>query len=212
MTDTASTPTHWTLATLLLAGRSLSDGPPWEPDFERRLVRQERILWFLLSPEERERDQQALQDLWFLPDAERVLPPDPIWPALAPTPAGGWPDPVPISRRAFGPFAGKGYLPAQAEGQWSKWLWERGFRTVAEAPGGNVWIEVPQSRSLLSESDRLVRVLGNAFGPETLDAIAIRGVYDPMEGSARIELSVLDVAKAQGWLSVAREPREETRG
>ena len=194
---------HHDLALKLLVGRSLPHGLPWSVDEDKELIIEERLLWARMSPEEQEAEQASLSALWGKRGATRTVSVSHSW--------GPWttklPPTVSVPDAAFG-LPTMGYVP------WSKgpytqcpdnlmpvmqWLWLRGYQVVdsslSEGSHGNT-IVIPLHRGM-HEADRLMGLIAGLKGmdgkigtqQDSSGKVTIRSVYDPVAGTATIELA-----------------------
>ena len=185
---------HRQLATLLLAGRSLSSGPPWDADTDRDLVVRERVAWTALSEDEQGAEQRFLEGLWS--GKGMRLASDPSWVTLAPVPEGGWPAYIDVPKSAFGlprhGFRPHGRSPGPGMPPVASWLFKRGFLVIAAPPGAALVLEIPAHR-VVQEADRLAQMLAQKGLVVSTpwnrgDAVTIRAAYDPISGRAVLEV------------------------
>lgn len=151
---------HHDLAAMLLVGRSLPQGIPWTLVEDQQFIDRERALWELLSPNEKQWEQQFLAELWQFPIERRLLPINPEW--------GEWasalPEKINILPEAFG-MPHKAYRPdpkgPYGEGKWASWLWKMGFQVVHQ-DHHEFTLVIPATR-VLQEADRLTTLLQRDF-------------------------------------------------
>lgn len=182
---------HHDLSLMLLVGRSLSTGLPWDVDRDRALIARERVLWAAMTDTDRAREQAFLVDLWRGRGARRQVSVNRAW--------GSWTEglsgDIVIPDAAFG-LPRDTFRPVAviAEGPpIVTWMWSRGFRVVNVA-AGVVTLAIPTSR-LVAEADRLLILLTSAFGHSDQigphggsQPITLRSCYDPVTGMSVLEV------------------------
>lgn len=186
---------------MLLVGRSLPTGVPWDLDEDRRLVARERALWAALTPEEQTSEQSYLVALWKADPEYRSVECNPQW--------GAWvgdlqtfrilDEAFGLPRHSFRPDP-KG-PPEDVHPSLREivdWLWTRGFQVIDFSPAHtmsdnpSLTISIPSNR-LIPESDRLLGFLGRKniqVEPFVRGArqVQMQVTYDPVSGRALIEL------------------------
>lgn len=186
---------HHNLAMMILIGRSLPNGIPWTAEEDKTLIAKERLLWARMTPEEQAESQAQLAAFWDKRGAVRYLTVDSAW--------GKWavklPSQVLIPDSAFG-MPSSGFRP-WVKGPWDKsepmqWLWLRGFQVV-DVQKHLVTMVIPPHRCM-HEADRLMKMLTlrgvklapwEADGSPPIGRTAIRTGYDPLTGSAMLEMT-----------------------
>ncbi len=190
---------HHDLALMLLVGRALPDGLPWDMDEDQEFIAQERILWLLLTDEERDQEQRFLSGLWGCRERSRKVPSNPDW--------GDWAEElgeVHIPDSAFGLQvhnfrpSSKGVVGLIEEYPELKevlqWLWEGGFQPV-DVVGSDLLLII-QPHRIVKEAERLMgrvairwpqhRLLVAGRSDQT--GVRILASYCPVSGQAFIVL------------------------
>lgn len=189
---------HHDHALMLLVGRSLEDGIPWTVEKDQAHIARERVLWELMTDDERHWEQEFLGSLWRAREEERAYPVNHEW--------GDWtkglPKRIKITDTAFGlpknayrPFP-KGKIKAP-EGyvKTFDWLWEKGFQIIDVGPIG-FSLSIPPHR-VVQEADRLKSLLERRFPDMNLrpyghgGGVQFRSCYDPFTRGTVIEVSGL---------------------
>ena len=188
---------HHDLALKILVGRSLPQ-LPWTLAEDQELLAQERVLWSVLTEEEHAQEQETLMTLWGSRRAVRTVPVNPAW--------GTWAEgltEVVIPNSAFGipsndlrPYAKGNPLDEDPK---AVWLYKRGFQVV-DANGNQYTLltTIPRGQA---EADRLLGFLARR-NPDSVHpwgssrgGVQMRSTYDPVAGSALLELVLPDGIK-----------------
>jgi len=190
---------HRDLALKLLVARSLPSGLPWSVDEDTKYIARERVLWAALSDTEKEQEQKWLQEFW-AEEKPRMYCPDPCW--------GDWASKIEVIEildeafgspsDAFRPYQ-KGPLGPDVAPNHHKlcdWLWTRGFHAVSASDP--LTLIIPPHR-VNQEADRLLALLARNFPKLDIrpfgdrgGPVQLRSTYDPVMGTAFIELHGLD--------------------
>jgi hypothetical protein len=192
MTPTTDLERHRDLAKMLLVGRSLPTGLPWNLEQDHHLIAQERILWARLTPEEQAEEQQTLTNLWSARGAPRTVAVQPHWGTWA-TKLG---TEVTVPDSAFGlpenslrPYEKgiQGLSTSRPDMEpYLKWLWRSGFYPIA-IESNTIVILIPTHRTQ-QEADRLLGMFLRGWPEKSCD---IRGVYDPVMGQSTVRLTLI---------------------
>ena len=198
---------HRDLALMLLVARSLPSGLPWSVDKDTEYIARERVLWAALSDTEKEQEQAWLQEFWEQ-EKPRMCGTDPCW--------GDWALEIQVVEvldeafgspsEAFRPYQ-KGPLGADAAPHHHRlcdWLWTRGFHAISPPvmDGDPLTLVIPPHR-VNQEADRLLTLLARNFPKLKIlphgtmrqaysKDVQMRSTYDPVMGTAFIELQGLD--------------------
>jgi len=190
---------HHDLALMLLVGRSLPTGLPWDMDEDQELVARERVLWLALTEDERAQEQQFLSSLWGCRERDRRVKASPAW--------GSWAEglgEVKIPDAAFGlqvhSFrpSSKGVAGLVEEypelEEILQWLWDGGFQPV-DVVGSDLLLVIPPHR-IVKEAERLMGRLADRWpgirflvaGRSDQPGVRIIASYCPVSGQAFIVL------------------------
>lgn len=190
---------HHDLALMLLVGRSLTGGLPWDMTQDQEHIGRERVLWLSLTESERTQEQQFLASLWGCRERDRRVIANPAW--------GDWAEglgEVLIPDSAFG-LQVHNFRPSSkgVEGLVEefpecetifRWLWEGGFQPV-DVVGSDLLLVIPPHR-IVKEAERLMGRVADRWpqhrllvaGRSDLIGIRILASYCPVSGQAFIVL------------------------